>query len=128
MDTKVTTKSQLAIGAQALAKTVARNHEGAVNTLNSLHKRMASTNATEDGGSVRTQGTAATPHSTLTISTTPTMAMATVTPGSILPGNDFTRAASMLHAATALAICELNAPPASKDAKMNPVNLTAPTI
>jgi hypothetical protein len=70
----------------------------------------------------------ATPHSTLTIATTPTMAMAAVTPGSILPGNDFRRAASMLHAATALAIRELNAPPASKDAKMNPVNLTAPTI
>jgi hypothetical protein len=34
----------------------------------------------------------------------------------------------MLHTATALAIHELNAPPASKDAEMNPVNLTAPTI
>ncbi len=128
MDTKATTKSQLANGVQALAKTAACNHEGAVNALNSLCKRMASTNATEDGGSVRTQGMKATPHLTSTISTTPTMAMVTVTPGSILPGNDFRRAASMLHAATALAIGELDAPPASKDAEMNPVNLMAPTI
>ncbi len=128
MDTKATTKSQLANGAQALTKTAACNHEGAVNVLNSLHECMASTNATEDGGSVRTQGMMATPRLTSTISTTLMMAMATVTPGSILPGNDFRRAASMLHTATALAIHELNAPPASKDAKMNPVNLTVPMI
>jgi hypothetical protein len=128
MDKKVTTKSQLANGAKALAETVACNHEGAVNALNSLRKRMASINATEDRGSVRTQGTTATPRSMSTISTTLTMAMATVTPGSILPGNDFRRAASMLHTATALAIRELNAPPASMDARMNPVNITVPTI
>jgi hypothetical protein len=127
MDKKATTKSQLANGTQTLTKTATCNNEDAINALNSLCKRMASTNGTEDGGSVRTQGMTATPCLMLTISTTPMMAMETVTPGSILPSNDFRRAASMLHAATALAICELNAPPASMNAQMNPVNLTAPT-
>jgi hypothetical protein len=85
-------------------------------------------NALDDGGSVRTQGTTSMPCSTSTISTTPTVAMVTDTPGSILPGNDFRRASSVLHAKTNAAICNINAPAAGKVVQINAIDLAAPTM
>jgi hypothetical protein len=127
-NTALATKNQLANGAQTLTELVAWDLDCTIKTLNSLRKHIAHVNAMEDRGSVGTQETTAIPHSTLTISTTPTMAMMTVTPGSILPGNDFVRASSTLHAETDSAIPELNTPPAIKDTKMTAVNITAPSI
>ena len=68
------------------------------------------------------------PRSTSTISTIPTVMMAMVTPGSILPGNDFVRATSVLHTETTAAILDINAPFGGVDAQLNASILAAPTI
>ncbi len=128
MDTVATTKNQLALGAQELFESATRAHKGAVHSLNSLRESTANANAPDDGSSVRTQETTATPHSTSTISTTPTVMMVTVTPGSILPGNDFMRATSVLHAETTAAIRDINAPFDGVDARLKGSILAAPTI
>ena len=119
-DTVAAGKSQLALGAQRLFETATRAHESAVHALTALRERTAPANApdNEDSvrpneataddavGSVRTHDTTATPRSTSSLSTTSTVAMTTamVTPGDILPGNDFRRAASLLHNETHAAI------------------------
>ena len=114
MDDWETTKSQLANGVQSLVNVVVRTQEGAVNALNIIHKRTASANATEESGSVGTQGMTAMPRSSLTISTTTTVAMVVVTP--------------LLYEETALAIRKLNPSPASKDTSMTTIDFMAPTI
>jgi hypothetical protein len=105
MDTAAAAKSQLATGAQALFDSATRTHTNAVHTLNALRKRTTNANASNEG-SVRTYETTAMPRSMSSLSTTPRVAMATasVTPGSILPRNDFRRAASLLHHKTNAAI------------------------
>jgi hypothetical protein len=109
MDTAAAAKNQLALGAQALFEAVKRANKGAVRALTALQERAAAVNVPDDEGSVRTHGTTATPRSTSSISTTPTMAMTTaITPGSILPRNNFWRAASMLHDATTAAIRDID--------------------
>ena len=97
MDTAAAAKSQLATGAQALFESATHTHADAVHALNALRERTTNANAPDDAeGSVRTSGTIATPRSMSSLSTTPTVAMvtATVTPGLILPRNDFRRAPS----------------------------------
>jgi hypothetical protein len=128
MDTAAAAKNQLALGAQALFESATRTHEGAVHALNALRERTANANAPDDEGSIRTQGTTTTPRSMSSISTTPTVAMATVTPGLILPGNDFRPATSVLHYETTAAIRDIDAIAASKDVLRNAIDLTAPTI
>ncbi len=127
-NTAVATKNQLANGAQTLTKLAAWDLDCAIKTLNSLRKCIARANATEDGGSIGTQGMTVTPCSMSTISTAPTMAMVMMTPDTILPRNDFVRASLTLRTEIELAICELNAPTAIKDTKMTAVNLAAPPI
>ena len=101
MNERATTKSRLVNGEQALVDARVRTQEGAVNALNTIRTRIASAHAMEESGSVGTQDTPATPCSLLTISTTtPMVAMAAVTPGSILPGNDFQCAALLLYEET----------------------------
>jgi hypothetical protein len=128
MDAVATTKNQLALGAQALFKSATRTHEDTVNALNALRECRINVNTADNGGSIRTKRTMAMPRLTSTISTTPMVAMATVTPGLIFPGNDFMRAMSVLYAKTNAAIRDINTPTASKDVKMNAINLAAPTI
>ena len=92
MDTVAAAKSQLATGAQALFKSATRTHADAVHAFNALRKRTTNANALDDAeGSVRTYGTTATPRLMLSLSTTPMVAMATVsvTLGLILPRNNF---------------------------------------
>jgi len=107
MDTAAAAKSKLATGTQALFKAATHTHADAVHTLNALRERTTSANANapdDAEGSVRTHGT----------TTTPTVAMTTamVTPGFIIPRNDFRRAASLLHHETNAAIREsLPSPP-----------------
>ena len=109
MDTAAATKNQLALGAQALFEAAKRANEDAVRALTALRDRTAAVNAPDDEGSVRTHGTTATPRSMLSISTTPTVTLTTtITPGSILPRNDFRRAASLLYDATTAAIRDID--------------------
>jgi hypothetical protein len=117
------TKSHLAHGAYVLTKTAACNYKAAVTTLNFLCKCLASSNAMEDGGSVRTQGTTTMPRLTLTISTTPTIATAMVTLRPIFPGNNFVPALLVLHAETTLALHELYIHPPTKDTLMKVVKI-----
>ena len=128
MDTVATTKNQLALGAQELFESATHAHKGTVHSLNSLRERVANANAPDDESSVRTQETTVMPRSTSTISTIPTVMMAMVTPGSILPGNDFVRATSVLHTETTAAIRDINAPFGGVDAQLNASILVAPTI
>jgi hypothetical protein len=127
-NTAAATKNQLVNNAQTLTKSAAWDLHCAIKTLYSLLKCIAHANATEDGSSIGTQGTTATPCSTSTISTSPTMAMVMANPGSILPRNDFVHALPTLCTETESAICKLNAPPAIKDTKMTAIDLTAPSI
>jgi hypothetical protein len=119
----VMTKSHLVHGAYVLTKTAAQNYQTAVTTLISLCECMASSNAMEDEGSIRTQGTMMTPCSTLTIFITPTMATVMMTPRPIFPGNYFVCTSLLLHAETALALHELNIHPPNKDTTMNIVKI-----
>jgi hypothetical protein len=66
----------------------------------------------------------------LLLSTTPmvTMAMARVTPGSILPRNDFRRAASLLHHETTAAIRDIVVIATGEDVPRNIPGATTPTI
>ena len=110
MDTAAAAKSKLTTGAQALFETATRTHADAVHTLNALRERTPNANAPDDAeGSVRTHGTTATPRSMSSLSTTPTVARTTamVTPGFIIPRNDFRRATSLLHHETNAAIREI---------------------
>jgi len=128
MDTVAATKNQLTLGTQELFESTTHAHEGAVHSLNSLRECVANANMPDDESSVRTQEMMAMPRSTSTISTTPTVMTATVTPGSILPGNNFVRATSVLHAETTTAIHDINAPVSGVDARLNASILAAPTI
>jgi hypothetical protein len=122
-DTTAAAKNQLALSAQGLFETATRAHESAVRALTALRERTTHAN-TPDGedsvrpneataddavGSVRTHDTTATPRSMSSLSTTPTVVTTTamVTPGAILPGNDFRRAASLLHTETHAAIRDI---------------------
>ena len=110
MDTVATTKNQLLLGAQELFESATRAHKGAVHSLNSLREHAANANVPNDGSSIRTQETTVMPRSTSTISTIPTVMMAMVTPGLILPGNDFVQATLVLHTETTAAIRGLTHP------------------
>ena len=137
-DSAAAAKNKLALGAQALFEAATRANEEAIHALTALRECTATANAPDDEGSVRTHGTTATPRSTSSLSTTPTVAMATaVTPGSILPGNDFRRAASMLHDATIAAIRDIDLVAADgdmftiaidADASLPNTDTTTPTI
>jgi hypothetical protein len=60
-----------------------------------------------------------TPRSKSTISLTPTgMTTATITPGTIIPGNPYVRASSLLHHKTATALREINIPQEPEDMPM----------
>ncbi|KAL3763565.1 hypothetical protein ACHAW5_008108, partial [Stephanodiscus triporus] len=101
------------VGYCVVFTTIRRSHTHAnvatVRALTAIRERTTTANPPDDEGSVRTHGTTATPRSMSSISTTPTVEMATaVTPGSILPRNDFRRAASILHDATTAAIREID--------------------
>ncbi len=63
------------------------------------------------------------PYLTSNISTTPTMATAMMTPRPIFPGNNFISVLLVIHAETALALCELNIHPPYKDTLMNIVKI-----
>ena len=131
MDTAAAAKSQLATGAQALFEAATRTHADAVHTLNALRERTTNANAPDDAeGSVRTYGTTATLRSMSSLSTTPTVAMttATVTPGFIIPRNDFRRAASLLHHETNAAIREIVTITADEDVPRKITNSTTPMI
>jgi hypothetical protein len=131
MDTVAAAKSQLATGAQALFESTTCTHADAVYALNALRERTTNANAPDDAeGSVRTYGTTATPRLMSSLSTTPTVAMATatVTPGLILPRNDFRRAASLLHHETNAAIRDIVAIAAGEDVPRNTTDSTTPTI
>jgi hypothetical protein len=80
--------------------------------------------------SVSSQGTMTTPRSTSTISSTPTrMTTATITPGTIIPGNRYVQASSLLHRKTATALREINIPQEPEDTLMELVaNSTKITI
>jgi hypothetical protein len=128
MDTAAAAKSKLATGAQALFEAATRTHADAVHTLNALRERTTNANAPDDAeDSVRTHGTTATPRSMSSLSTTPTVAMTTamVTPGFIIPRNDFRRAASLLHHETNAAIREIVTITADED--VPPRKITDPT-
>jgi len=107
MDTAAAAKSQLATGAQALFESATHTHPDAVHALNALRERTTNANTPDDAeGSVRTYGMMTTPRLMSSLSTTPTVAMATatVTPGLIFPRNDIRRAASLLNHETNAAI------------------------
>jgi len=131
MDTAAAAKSQLATGVQALFKSATRTHADAVHALNALHERTANANVPDDAeGSVRAYGMTAMPRSMSSLSTTPTVAMATatVTPGLILPRNNFRRAALLLHHETNAAIRDIVAIAAGEDIPRNMTDSTMPTI
>jgi len=105
MDTLAAAKNQLALGAKTLLSSATLAYDEAVNVLKSLHERMKNVNTPDkDGSPIRPQGMAMTPHSTLTNSTTPASARTMVTPGSIVPGNEFRQAFLLLHAETTTSI------------------------
>ncbi len=109
MDALAATKNQLALGAKSLLSSATHTHEDAVNALKSLREHMANVNTpATDGNPIRPQGTALTPRLALTNATTPPSARTIVTPGSIIPGNEFRRASSLRHAETTAAIQNIN--------------------
>jgi hypothetical protein len=82
MERNATTKGNIAYDASALTERARDNYYAAINALNSLHERGSDNGGSETGNSasIGTQGMTATPHLTLTLSTTPTTAAATRTP------------------------------------------------
>jgi hypothetical protein len=91
MERNATTKGNIAYGASILAERACNNYYAAINALNSLPARKSDGggSTTSDGASIGTQGTTTTPRLTSTLSMTPTSATATVTPGTIIPGNPY---------------------------------------
>jgi hypothetical protein len=109
MDASAATKNQLALGVKALLSSATCAHNDAVNALKSLRERMANENTpAADKNPIRPQGMALTPRSVLTDAITPPSARPIVTPGSIIPGNEFRRASSLRHAETTAAIQNIN--------------------
>ena len=131
MDTAAAAKSKLATSAQALFEAATCTHADAVHTLNALRERTTDANTLDDAeGSVRTYGTTAMPRLMSSLSTTPTVAMTTamVTPGFIIPRNDFRRAASLLHHETNAAIREIVTITADEDVPRKITDSMTPMI
>jgi hypothetical protein len=128
-----TTKRNIAYGVNAFAERACDKHHTAVNALKKLHDQAAegaSGNMGSSSSSASSQGTMTTPRSTSTISLTPTrMTTATITPGTIIPGNPYVGASSLLHHKTAAALREISIYQESEDTLMELVaNSTKITI
>ncbi len=119
-------KGNITYGANAFAERACKEHHAAVNALKKLHDQAAegaSGNMGSSSSSVFSQETMMTPRSTSTISLTPTrMTLATITPGTIIPGNPYVRASSLLHHKTAAALREINM---SREPEDTPMELVA---
>ncbi len=91
LERAATAMGNIAYGANAFAERAHNKYHVAVNTLKKLHNQAAEGtlgNMGSSSGSVSSQGTMTTPRSTSTIFLTPTrMTTATITPGTIIPGN-----------------------------------------
>ena len=131
MDMAAAAKTKLATGAQALFESATHTHADAVHALNALRKCTTNANAPDDAeGSVSTYGTTAMPRLMSSLSTTPTVVMttATVTPGFIIPRNDFRQAASLLHDETNAAIRDIVTIAANEDVPRNITDSMTPMI
>jgi hypothetical protein len=83
-----------------------------------------------NGSSMSSYGATTTPHTTSTLSSISTNAgVITPTPGTILSGNPYVRALSLLHRETAAAIREINVPTIStEDTPMESIEMATPSI
>jgi hypothetical protein len=93
LECTATAKGNIAYGANTFAERACNEHHATVNALKKLHDQAAegaSGNMGSSSSSMSSQGTITTPWSTSTISSTPTrMTTATITPGTIIPGNPY---------------------------------------
>jgi hypothetical protein len=93
LECAATTKGNIAYVTNAFAERAWDKHHIAVNALKKLHDQAAegtSGNMGSSSGSASSQGTMTTPRPTSNISSTPTrMTTATITPGTIIPGNPY---------------------------------------
>jgi hypothetical protein len=122
LERAATAKGNIAYGANAFAERACDEPHATVNALKKLHNQAAegaSGNMGSSNSSMSSQGTITTNRSTSTISSTPTrMTTTTITPGTIIPGNPYVRAPSLLHRKTADALMEINIPWEPEDMPM----------
>ena len=122
LDRVATEKGHIAYGANAFNERACEEYEEAMKTLINLRESISSPN----------DRSSTTPRTTSTLSSISTNAsfMITQTPGTILPGNPYVRASSLLHRETAAAIREINAPTESTDdiPMDNMIDMTTPSI
>ena len=135
LDRVATEKGHIAYGANAFNKRACEEYEEAMKTLTNLCERFVRNNdngTPSNGASMSSRGSTTTPRTTTsTLSSVSTNAgIITQTPGTILPGNPYVRASSLLHRETAAAIWEINAPTDSTvDTPMdNMIDMTTPSI
>jgi hypothetical protein len=136
LDRVATEKGHIAYGANAFNDRACYEYEEAMKTLTNLRERIARNNdngTPSDGASMSSCGSSTTtPRTTTsTLSSVSTNAgIITQTPGTILPGNPYVRASSLLHRETAAAIWEINAPTNSTDDTPmdNMIDMTTPSI
>ena len=95
LDRVATEKGHIAYGANAFNERACEEYEEAMKMLTNLREKISSPS----------DGSMTTPRTTSTLSSISTNAsVMTLTPGTILPGNPYVRASSLLHRETAAAI------------------------
>jgi len=121
LDRVATEKGLIAYGANAFNERACEEYEEAMKMLTNLREKISSPS----------DGSTTTPRTTSTLSSISANAsVITQTPGTILPGNPYVRASSLLHRETAVDIREINAPTDSTDdVPMDTmIDMTTPSI
>ena len=108
LDRVATEKGHIAYWANAFNERACEDYEEAMKTLTNLRERFSRNNnngSPSDGAFMSSRGSTTTPRTTSTLSSISTnTGIITQTPGTILPGNLYVRASSLLHRKTAAAI------------------------